>query len=173
MSSILPASASALMHALDEAVEARLAALPCPAPDHRSPSRCDPALLPLLAEERGLIVWEDSWPLPVRREAVRLADQAAALWGTQAAVETVLKHYGASYAITTGPFRAQIRVRNANVLWADYEELKAAVCRVARTSVNCTFIEGVALPLGISIQTGTGAALLAGFTFGLYYEDDD
>ena len=175
VTSILPASASGLMHALDEAVGARLAALPCPAPDHRSPSRCASELLPELARERGLIVWEDRWPLVVRREAVRLADRDAALWGTQAAVEKVLEDFGALYTITRrdGKFAVEIRVRNVNTLWADWERLKTAVCAVARASVACTFVEGEAFPLGLRIQIGTGAALLAGFSFGLYYEGDD
>ena len=169
VTSILPPNATPMMRAVDVAAGECLAELEIPAPDHRDPDRCPPEALPLLAQEFGVIVWNEDWPLSARRMVVRNARIAADRRGTIWAVRDALRSFGAVAGITEqqGSFTAEVRIRNANVIYGSLPALKAAVREVGRASVHWTFTEGEAVLSDFFVAMGVLPLRVCGTTFRL------
>ena len=163
---VLPPTSTPVMRAVDLAVESRLAAVDIPAPEHRDPDQCPPEALPLLAREFGVLVFNDAWPLNARRMVVRNARLNALRRGTIWAIRQVLCAFGAIFTIEEdlGLFTGRIRIRNANSIYGQLSELKAAVGEVSRGSVEWTFLEGEAVAIPVKFVMGAAALRVCGTT---------
>ncbi|SON55820.1 phage tail protein I [Hartmannibacter diazotrophicus] len=86
---ILPASATKLERAL-VALALRIGEIPLPLPDAKDPARTALALLPHLAWERSVDVWDPDWPETVQRAVVAAAYEVHRRKGTRGAIEAAL-----------------------------------------------------------------------------------
>ncbi|MGV6839980.1 MAG: phage tail protein I [Planktomarina sp.] len=92
--SILPPNATELALALEQVWARRLARITSPIKDLWNPDTCPEQLLPWLAWSVGVRVWDDSWPIGVKREVIRNSIPILKMGGTPIAVRTALKTLG-------------------------------------------------------------------------------
>ena len=101
--STLPPNATPLERGVDHAA-ARITEIPAAViATLWDPERCPEPLLPWLAWALGVDRWDESWPEPVKREAIRLSRRRHELRGTWAAVKAELDLIGAVYDVAEGP----------------------------------------------------------------------
>lgn len=95
--SLLPPNSSALMRAMEQAVQ--VPALPVPIRSLWNPASCPEHLLPWLAWSLSVDDWDAAWPLEVKRAVVASAIAIQRRKGTIGAVRTAVAAFGGAIAL--------------------------------------------------------------------------
>jgi phage tail P2-like protein len=90
---LLPQAATRLEVALS-LTDARILATPVPMPDHKRPAVAPEHLLPYLAWERSVDVWDARWPVATRRAVIEAAYETHRRGGLRAAIVAALGALG-------------------------------------------------------------------------------
>lgn len=139
MSELLPPSATPMMHAVVDSVEAMLSGRPL---EHAGdPSMVAPEILPYMAWQYGVPVWRDSWPTTVKRAVVMAALLRARRFGTAGSYTRTLEDFGGDVDVQEnwdGHHTVRLGIRNVNALRAPLEELRDALGLTGRASVVLT-----------------------------------
>lgn len=101
--SLLPSSASRLMHVLAETIDARLAAIPVPGPETVRPETAPEAILPFLAWGWSVDLWDRDWPMATKRSITADALEMHRLKGTPAGIRRYLAYTAAKDVVITAP----------------------------------------------------------------------
>ena len=144
MSALLPPSATPMMHAVVDAVEAVLRRPPYPLNPLGLGTDAVPAsYLPWLAWQYGVPVWRASWPGSVKRAVVSEALLRARRFGTAGAYRRTMLDFGGDADLEErwdGHHTIRVSVRNINAVTAPLAEFREALERTGRASVVLTVV---------------------------------
>jgi len=101
--SLLPTTASPLMHVLAETFDARLASIPMPGPEAIRPETSPESFVPFLAWGWSVDLWDRDWPLSTKRQIVADALEMHRLKGTEAGIRKYLAYTAAQDVVVTAP----------------------------------------------------------------------
>lgn len=164
---LLPANATPLERALAVVVTELLEAVAIPVRLLRSADHAPEAWLPWLAWERHVDTWLDSWPMALRRDAIRDSFRRHAHAGAVAGDRRILAEAGAAYDYTehTGAqhHRVTVRVLNSQDLRVSVEDLRRALAAVGRASVHYTVTAQVGFAAPLFLAGGAAARSVAHF----------
>lgn len=139
MSALLPPSATPMMHAVVDAVEAFIDRNR--PPTLLDPAHVDPSVLPYLAWSLGVPVWRDGWPTSVKRAVVAGAIARARRFGTLGSYRRTLRDFQADADLEErwdGHHTLRIALRNANQVAGEVTDLSEALRITGRGSVVLT-----------------------------------
>ena len=136
MASLLPEKSTPAEHALGEAV-ARISDVPVPIRDYHNPDLCPAELLPYLAWEYSVDVFDSTWPAIQQRNAIKASMDLHRRKGTRGAVEDAVQALGGSVALvewwekspagTPGTFEALIATGGGTVTAEFQNQLISAI----------------------------------------------
>lgn len=104
--SLLPASASRLMHILAETLDSRLASIPVPGPEAMRPETAPESFVPFLAWGWSVDLWDADWPIERKRQITADALEMHRLKGTEEGIRRYLAYTDARDVRFTVPPQA-------------------------------------------------------------------
>ena len=158
-----PAAASDLERRLDAAAEARLDVPADLAGSAWDPELCPVEWLPRLAQVFQVPVFSADWDVSDQRRVIAESLVGRRLGGTVAGIRAILDAGGAVYDYSEGPapYTATVDILNAGSTTLSTSQIAAILQRQKRAAVKLTVNQLVGLDLGLRVETGLGAAVVA------------
>lgn len=154
---------------------AQIVDIPVPIRDLSNPDRCPVALLPFLARYFSVDRWDEAWPEPVKRNAIKAAFYIHKHKGTIAAVRRVVESMGYLSKIVEwwqtapkgqrGTFSLEVGVQDKGITEALYIEMARLIDDARPLSRH---LKELRISLDLKIQSYSGVLINDGDEIDIY-----